>query len=1276
MHPRDSQPTKLWWLGGALICLTVLAPLLGAYAYTFAQANTPATGEGAVNLAVFDGPTTASPIALSQDKSVVWVVNPDDGSVTVLGNLDSTPSVLATVKNVGKEPQSIALDTGVRAYVVSPPDNSVTVIKVNSTNPFNAVVEKRITTGAEPWNVVASPDGKRIFVANSGQDTITVIRTDTQAVVGNVDLRTSLCNVGATGGDRHFQPRGLAVTADNTRLYVTRFLSFTKAGGKQGDDNGKEGVVCRLNIDTNATTIAGYTPSAAVSLASQITGFKFDSNADKIPDTDTSAYPNQMQSVVIRGNSAYLPNIAASPSKPLVFNVDTQAFVNRIDNVNATETDAHALNLHLGARKPEPGKKRLFFANPWAIAFTNQSGAGAGYVVSAGSDLLVKVNVDASGVLTFTGGVSTTTFIDLNDNKNTATSGAKAGKNPLGLVIRNIDANNNRAFVMNYVSRNVSVVNLNTDQVEAVVQTSALPPAGSADEQLQAGKEVFFSSRGHFEAPAGQTATVSLDDRLSSEGWQNCASCHFAGLTDGVIWQFNAGPRKSVALNGTWSPHNPDDQRLLNYSAIFDEVQDFELNIRNVSGPGPLAAPLNGSTFDPNHGLIISDTGNVNFAPAVVNGFAKPNAKRPQLLVRLPGSSTAWPALDAMKEWVRFAVRTPEGALTTAQLTADPDGAGPNEGNPDTTGGLPSADVSSGRRLFFKAGCQKCHGGTKWTISNKDFTSPPAGTDIFCETVVANGPPGCQTAPPAGVTPVNVQYLNRFLSDITSFNLGVAGQGNDIGGNVGAPEIATNGQLGLGKDHNLDQKGNGFNIPSLLGIVGVQPYYHNGACETLACVVGNAKHRTGNGQFADVLTNPADQAKVVAWLQTLDAATDFPIDLSVRSHDIFFDPPVLSKGQKVTVGANIQLFGTKADLTDILQDLGLTAIKVTFEADPGLAPVTLALTPSSFKQDFGQAVMTTTWDIPANTSVNLATIKVTVDSDNKVLEHREDNNAASRRRRLRTAPPDTVAPQVNGVFISDDNPFNDNDQLATSTAAKVKIQATDDVALDSYCIVRYRYKQSERLWEPRDCNNFTALPAPDSNGDFIVDTQLFDLAGVTYAFVWVKDKAGNISSTPGFDVINLASGAPVDMDRNDVRIFRFVLPAGAPLTLKFTPSTGDIDVSVFDHFRNLAQAPTRCAVSANNGTVAETVSLPGTCAADADGRFYLQVEVRAVTNSRFTIEAAQVAEVVTADVAASPESRLDLPLTPSVAGPPLRAAVDEAQDGVSASNVYLPVVSK
>src|SRR5438445_8402956 len=263
------------------------------------------------------------------------------------------------------------------------------------------------------------------------------------------------------------------------------------------------------------------------------------------------------------------------------------------------------------------------------MAFTTQSNAGSAYVVAAASDLLVKLNVDAAGKLSFTGGSTTTRYIDLNDPTNSATSSANAGKNPQGIAI---NSSGTVAFVANFVSRNVSVVDLTSDTVIGAVRSSDLPAPGSQGETNLVGAEMFFSSRGNFDSIPG---TNSLQNRLSNLGWQGCASCHFKGLTDGVVWQFNAGPRKSVPLNATFSPHNRTQLRLLNYSAIFHEVEDFAANIRNVSGPGALS----GGALDPNHGLLIGDTGDLNVAPGAVNAFALPNANRPQVSVTQPGST-------------------------------------------------------------------------------------------------------------------------------------------------------------------------------------------------------------------------------------------------------------------------------------------------------------------------------------------------------------------------------------------------------------------------------------------------------------------------------------------------------------------------------------------------------------------------------------------------------------------------------------------------------------
>jgi YVTN family beta-propeller protein len=817
-------------------------------------------------------PTASGPIALSPDGGLVWSVNPSDDSVSVIRT--DRNRVVARIRT-GDEPRGVALDPrGRYAYVANAAAGTVTVIRIVRGTPgaFRAVVDRRVrrgalATGAEPWDVVVTPDGSRAIVSNSGQDTLTVIDVARRRVIGQVDLRRSVCN--APDPSRHFQPRALAVTADGRRLFVTRFLSFTRPGGRQGDDLGREGAVCRVAMRPGSPRISDYRPVQLIRLAPSVTGFRIDSTGDNVPD-DTSAFPSQLQRIVIRGNRAYLPNIAASPSGPLRFNVDTQAYVTVIDRAargTPADSPGEALNLNLGARNPQAGVPRLFFANAWAIAFASRRGEGpiygngrgdAAYVVSAGSDLLVKVNVDRSGRLSFTDDGDTTRYIDLNDPADPATAGPNAGKNPQGIVINRAGT---RAWVQNVVSRNISVVDLTRDRVIGTIRTTALPAPGSLEEQVLVGAEMFFSSRGHFDRPPG--TTVPTDGRLSSEGWQSCSSCHFQGLTDGVVWTFNAGPRKSVPLNATFNPRDQDDQRVLNSSAIFDEVEDFEANIRNISGPGPLATPVPcnagapSTTLDPAHGLLVADNGNVNLPPCTLNAFALPNANRAQLTVTLPGG-TPVPALTALRQWVRFAVRTPNGPRPRRA----------------TVGANTPAVVARGRALFMRQGCQSCHGGGKWTVSTRDFTPPPPSADIATE----------RTPPPRVGNPVAAQYLPRFLRDVGSFGLGVPGGNNPIGLDIGAPEKASatvvNGQLvaqdALGTDYNGDGLGTGYNVPSLLGIGAVPPYYHNGACESLLCVVGDQRHRTANGTRPDVLVRPADQARVVAFLETIGIRTRTP----------------------------------------------------------------------------------------------------------------------------------------------------------------------------------------------------------------------------------------------------------------------------------------------------------------------------------------------------------------------------------------------------------------
>jgi YVTN family beta-propeller protein len=215
---------------------------------------------GTASARKYNTATYSSPIAMSADGKFVWNVNPGANNVTVI--YTRTNRVIARIK-VGDEPQSIALDPNNRyAYVANAASSNVTVIRITRASPrkFRARADRRVgrrgnlTTGAEPWNIVVSPDGRRVYVANSSQDTITVIDPRPPGrrarrgprILGHLNLRTSLCN--DPDRNRHFQPRGLAVTRNNRKLLVTSFFAFTRPNGKQGTDTGREGVVRRAAL--------------------------------------------------------------------------------------------------------------------------------------------------------------------------------------------------------------------------------------------------------------------------------------------------------------------------------------------------------------------------------------------------------------------------------------------------------------------------------------------------------------------------------------------------------------------------------------------------------------------------------------------------------------------------------------------------------------------------------------------------------------------------------------------------------------------------------------------------------------------------------------------------------------------------------------------------------------------------------------------------------------------------------------------------------------------
>ena len=92
---------------------------------------------------------------------------------------------------------------------------------------------------------------------------------------------------------------------------------------------------------------------------------------------------------------------------------------------------------------------------------------------------------------------------------------------------------------------------------------------------------------------------------------------------------------------------------------------------------------------------------------------------------------------------------------------------------------------------------------------------------------------------------------------------------------IGGVEKDTNERNALGFDYDGDGKGSGYNAPSLLGGFGSPPYFHNGACETYACVLSGVTHRRAGlpANAQDPLEDPRARRRLAAYLEAIDEQT-------------------------------------------------------------------------------------------------------------------------------------------------------------------------------------------------------------------------------------------------------------------------------------------------------------------------------------------------------------------------------------------------------------------
>jgi YVTN family beta-propeller protein len=439
-----------------------------------------------------------------------------------------------------------------RIWVVNPDNDSVSVI--------DSATKKLLSTinvGQSPRSVAIATDG-RIWVTNKDSSTISIISPSSLAIVQTITLtrasqphglvfsptsgeafvvleateslvklnQTTGAQIGITPLGSH--PRHLAINADGTQVLVSRFITKPLPG---------ESTAVVNTENTGAEVLVINPTSMAISKTIIL------AHSDKVDGaTQGSGIPNYLAAPVISpdGGSAWVASKQDNIKRGVLRNQQNLDFQNTVRAI--------ASNLNLNTLT-EQYEKRIDFddSSVGSAAVFHPSGVYLFLTLETSRQIAVVDAVRGSELLR----------VDV-------------GRAPQGLAI---SADGNTLYVQEFMDRSVGFIdlkplttkgllNLAETHITFTVNTEKLPA------QVVLGKQFFYDAK---------------DARLAMNGYMSCATCHNDGGHDGRVWDltgFGEGLRNTISLKGRAGVNHG----FLHWSANFDEVQDFEKQIRDLAG--------------------------------------------------------------------------------------------------------------------------------------------------------------------------------------------------------------------------------------------------------------------------------------------------------------------------------------------------------------------------------------------------------------------------------------------------------------------------------------------------------------------------------------------------------------------------------------------------------------------------------------------------------------------------------------------------------------------
>ena len=507
-----------------------------------------------------------------------------------------------------------------RIYVVNPDNDSLTALDAPG---FKKLYEVR--TGANPVSLAIV--GPHLWVSNHGDDTLSLLRADDGKLVDTLRLPHGSA------------PYGLIHDARRQRV----FLTLSGKGELVEFESATRTIRRKLPVGESLRHLACVPSRNRLLLphfiARGVSGGKLsvvDSESWRLVKTlelQPSLNPDGLNNG--RGQPNYLGALAVSPDqrsvvipgkkdnvflggmrdgKPLVFDHTVRSLAVNINVDSETETFERRLDL-------------------------DNSGFATSALYSPYGDMLFVSTL----------GSSTIWAIDAHREGNRF-SFDSAGLAPIGIAS---DQKGTRIFIHNFISRSVAIFDTSKSDYYQLLASVQTVSKETLKPEVMAGKKLFFDSR---------------NARLSQEGYMSCASCHMDGAHDGRVWDLTTmgeGFRNTIDLRGRGGmKHGP-----LHWSANFDEVHDFEIQIRAL-----------------NQGLGLIDD-------RIYNAHGK--AVQASYGSKKTGLSTD---LDNLAAYVGSLDRYPRSPHREAS-------------------GEMTADAMAGRQHFINLSCYTCHSGDDYTDS-------------------------------------------------------------------------------------------------------------------------------------------------------------------------------------------------------------------------------------------------------------------------------------------------------------------------------------------------------------------------------------------------------------------------------------------------------------------------------------------------------------------------------------------------------------------------------